>query len=211
MYLSPGGLRGFYTHGICKFIRYNYDLSNYTYYGASAGAWNSLYMSVKPNKESKFESLLLSSKASMCGKCNLYNIQINLRHQILKDFTTQDFDLTKPIIQTYEWNNIRLRKKNYGSFDDLDDIIKCCMASSHIPLLSGRVLYKYKGKYCVDGGIYGFMEQKDTENIVIYPEMFGFDFSNKDKPHNFDANYLANCGYSDAKNNCNFLDKYLIK
>ena len=52
MYLSPGGLRGFYTHGICKFIRYNYDLSNYTYYGASAGAWNSLYMSVKPNKES---------------------------------------------------------------------------------------------------------------------------------------------------------------
>ena len=212
MFISPGGLRGFYTHGVCKFIKDNYGLSNYTFHGASAGAWNSLYMSVQPEKTEKFEKLIVSSvKKKTNEKYNLYTIQQKMRSQILRYFTIQDFNLDKMVIQTYEWNLLRLEKKNYQFFDNLDDTIKCCMASSHIPLLSGRVLYKYRGKFCIDGGIYGFIEQKDTNDIVLYPEMFNFDFTDKDKPHNFDAYYLANCGYNDAKNNRELLDKYLIK
>lgn len=134
-----------------------------------------------------------------------------MRTQILKDFTSKDFNLDKMTIQTYEWNLLRLEKKNYKYFDSLDDTIKCCMASSHIPLLSGRALYKYRGKFCIDGGLYGFIEQNDTNNIVLYPEMFDFDFTNKDKPRNFDASYLVMCGYNDAKWNRELLDKYLIK
>ena len=42
--LSPGGFRGFYVLGICKYIKENYDLSDYVFSGASAGAWNSLFL-----------------------------------------------------------------------------------------------------------------------------------------------------------------------
>lgn len=58
MYISPGGLRGFYTHGVCKFIRDNYKISNYTFHGASAGAWNSLYMSINEKKELSLKNSL---------------------------------------------------------------------------------------------------------------------------------------------------------
>ena len=131
MYISPGGLRGFYTHGICKFIRHNYLLSNYTFHGASAGAWNSLYMSIKPDKIDEFEKIIVTS---INKKKNLYTIQECMRSQILRDFTSEDFYLDKMVIQTYEWNWLRLKKKNYEYFDSLDDMINCCMASSHIPL-----------------------------------------------------------------------------
>ena len=46
--LSPGGFRGFYTFGLCKFLKENYDLSEYVFSGASAGAWNSLYLCLNP-------------------------------------------------------------------------------------------------------------------------------------------------------------------
>ena len=43
--ISPGGLNGYYLVGIISYIKSNYDLSNYLFTGASAGAWSSLFMS----------------------------------------------------------------------------------------------------------------------------------------------------------------------
>ena len=45
--ITPGGLQGFYVLGICTYIKENYDLSNYVFSGASAGSWNSLFLSYK--------------------------------------------------------------------------------------------------------------------------------------------------------------------
>jgi len=42
--ISPGGLAGFYMLGTIVYIKENYDLSNYEFLSASAGAWNSLPM-----------------------------------------------------------------------------------------------------------------------------------------------------------------------
>ena len=36
--LNPGGLKGYYMLGISQYIKQHYDLSNWHYYGSSAGA-----------------------------------------------------------------------------------------------------------------------------------------------------------------------------
>ena len=44
---TPGGLFGFYFMGVSSFLKDNYNLTNYIFSGASAGAWNSLFLSLK--------------------------------------------------------------------------------------------------------------------------------------------------------------------
>ena len=45
--ITPGGLKGFYVLGICSYIKENYNISDYVFSGASAGSWNSLFLSYK--------------------------------------------------------------------------------------------------------------------------------------------------------------------
>ena len=45
--IKSGGLKGFYMFGISKYIKENYNLNNFHFYGAIAGSWNSLYLSQK--------------------------------------------------------------------------------------------------------------------------------------------------------------------
>ena len=49
--ISPGGFRGFYMLGLCKYLKENYELEDYVFSGASAGAWNSLFLSLKENDD----------------------------------------------------------------------------------------------------------------------------------------------------------------
>ena len=42
-------MKGFYLFGISSYIKKNYKLDNYIFSGASAGAWNSLFMCFKKN------------------------------------------------------------------------------------------------------------------------------------------------------------------
>jgi hypothetical protein len=45
--ISPGGFKGFYLLGVLAYIKEKYDTSNLIYSGASAGAWNGLFMCYK--------------------------------------------------------------------------------------------------------------------------------------------------------------------
>ena len=45
--IYPAGLRGFYEMGVCIYIKEKYNIDNYVFSGASAGSWNSLYLSNK--------------------------------------------------------------------------------------------------------------------------------------------------------------------
>jgi hypothetical protein len=40
----------------------------------------------------------------------------------------------------------------YTDFEDLEDAINCCMASSHIPLITGGITNRYKNMFSFDGG-----------------------------------------------------------
>ena len=207
IYISPGGLRGFYTYGICKYLKKNYNLSNYSYYGASAGAWNSLFMILKDENEEKFIEVISSIQNTKPK--SLYKLQELIKKNILENFDENDFELNNLNICVYNFEKFRTKKKEYNSFNDLEDAIDCCFASSHIPIISGKFIFKYKNKICIDGGLYGFINQKDTKHLVIYPEMFGFDFKKYDKIKNFDPKLLIESGYNDAKEQSNFLEKYI--
>ena len=41
---TPGGLHGFYLMGVSSYLKERYDLSDCIFSGASAGAWNSLFL-----------------------------------------------------------------------------------------------------------------------------------------------------------------------
>ena len=78
--IKPGSLRGFYMFGICKYIRDNYDMSDITFYGASAGAWNSFYLT-KKIPDTKMEPFLKSLDKNKFK--TLYELEEKLKNLIL--------------------------------------------------------------------------------------------------------------------------------
>jgi predicted acylesterase/phospholipase RssA len=61
--ISPGGLKGFYEMGVLSYIKDNYDMEDYIFSGASAGAWNALFMCYKDDSK-KFVYNLLDYKVT---------------------------------------------------------------------------------------------------------------------------------------------------
>ena len=92
--ISPGGYKGFYLSGVCSYIKENYDLTDYVFTGASAGAWNSLIMTYKKNTKKLIYDILDIDT----NKKSLPEIEYILKYKILKNYNTCDFDLDKLFI-----------------------------------------------------------------------------------------------------------------
>ena len=75
--VTPGGYKGFYTLGVCDYIKQNYDLSNYLFSGASAGAWNALFLSFKGNNYDFINDVL---NIPLSDKNNIQNLQYSLKY-----------------------------------------------------------------------------------------------------------------------------------
>ena len=56
--ISPGGFKGVYMLGVCLYIKDHFDLKNYIFSGASAGAWNSLVLCCKKDVKLFKEEIL---------------------------------------------------------------------------------------------------------------------------------------------------------
>ena len=151
--LSPGGFRGFYVLGLCKFIKENYDLSDYVFSGASAGAWNSLFLSYNGNSDRFINSLM---SIDIKKQNNLYDVQQNIKSTVLEFFDESDFDFTKLYIGTTIIKDFGFRPIIYSDFNNLEDAIDCCIASSHIPFITGGCKYNYRGINTYDGGFVKF-------------------------------------------------------
>ena len=136
--LSPGGFRGFYVLGLCKYIKENYDLTNYVFSGASAGAWNSLFLSYNGNSDKFVDSVL---GVDIKKQSSLYNVQQNMKETLLEFFDETDFDFQKLYIGTTIIKDFRFRPIIYSDFTNLEDAIDCCIASSHIPFITGGFKY----------------------------------------------------------------------
>jgi len=147
--ISPGGLKGFYLLGVLTYIKQNYNLENYIFTGASAGSWVSLFMSYKKSNldliNKIFDDDLMKIKS-------LKKIQIIIKNRVLSNFNSDDFDLEKVFIGV---SSLNLQKTNtfiYTDFLNLSDALDCCIASSHIPLITGGLFNFYKKKLSFDGG-----------------------------------------------------------
>ena len=148
--VSPGGYRGFYMFGVCKYIKENYDLDNYIFSGASAGAWLSLFLCFKKNINEIEENLV---DMNFQNTESIYEMQCTVKYNLLSKYTSDDFDLNNLFIGVTCMNSYNyITPTIYYNFDDLEDAIDCCIASSHIPMITGGLYNIYKNKISFDGG-----------------------------------------------------------
>ena len=113
--ISPGGLYGFYDAGICSVIKKKYNLDNYIFSGASAGAWNSLFLSYKNDIDNLIKSILDID----INFTSVKELQIILKNKILQEHKSDEFDLKKIYFSIdlsypccYLWMSIRAQKAN---------------------------------------------------------------------------------------------------
>lgn len=218
--ISPGGYKGIYMLGVCTFIKDMFDLDNYIFSGASAGAWNALTLCYKKDPR-ELKNLVLDYSIKNAKTIN--EIETMMKRQFLLHAKTEDFDLRRLFIGVTTIDGFGSKTYIYHGFTTLEDAIDCCIASSHIPFITGGLVHKYKNVYSFDGG---FSKHPYITNVKpelhICPSMW------KEKPgyqgtgifditqyttlfsrKNFDFSELYNSGYNDAKNNYDYLKYFL--
>tara|TARA_Y100000992_G_scaffold84753_1_gene54218 strand:+ start:2593 stop:3372 length:780 start_codon:yes stop_codon:yes gene_type:complete len=168
--ITPGGYKGFYTLGICHYLKENYDLNNYIYSGASAGAWNALFLSFKGNDQ-EFINSLFNIKLQKTN--TIKNMQNDIKKSLLSKYDYNDFNLNKLFIGVTTFNKYYFNTVIYNDFTSLDDAIDCCIASSHIPCITGSFVFKYRNKLTFDGGFstHPYLDMNNS-TFLIYPELW---------------------------------------
>tara|TARA_Y100000992_G_scaffold302069_1_gene274796 strand:- start:7 stop:792 length:786 start_codon:yes stop_codon:yes gene_type:complete len=167
---KPAGYFGFYTLGVTAFIKKNYNLDNFDFVGTSAGAWNSLYSCYNGNSKVFIKKLL--NEVDDLEEPTLYEVQKCLKKSLLEYTTDEDYNLKKLYIGVTVAQKInKLEGVLYNDFESLEDAIDCCIASSHIPLVTGGLINKYKGKISFDGGLINFNNNKLIKDREILFEI----------------------------------------
>ncbi len=208
--IYPGGLHGFYMMGICKYVKQNYNIKDFKYYGASAGSWNSLFLCYNKNDEDFIQGinkLMINDRPK-----NIHQLQLKIKDFLIENYDSSDFDLDKLHISVAEIQKppFRIKKKIYQQFTTLENATNCCIASSHLPIFSGKIGYKYNNHYCLDGGIFmnPFLTTNNTLNIGPFMWKNKKKYKNNLKKLNIEESILN--GYEDAKENKDYLDSYLL-
>ena len=202
--ISPGGYKGFYTLGVCHYLKQKYDLNDFYFSGASAGAWNALFLSFYGD-DSEFIDEILNLPLS--EKNNIQNLQYSLKNHLLYKFNTNDFDLQRLYIGVSRFNKYNFKPVIYNDFDSLEDALNCCIASSHIPFITGGLTFKYRNKFTFDGGFSknAFLTNNHSTLLItpyIWESKLMYD-TNEFKLINKEPNinklkYLYDIGYSDT-------------
>lgn len=210
--LKPGGLKGFYMMGITKYIKDHYNTSNWMYYGSSAGAWNGMYLTC--NNDKLFMEQL--NDLNDYNYNDLYDLEKTLKKRLLQKFTLNDFNTSQLnicITIKRRWFFL-LEKKIINDYRDLDDLIECCIASSHLPIISnGKFFYKYRNIPSIDGGFFKnpYYKSKIKPDLVIEPNMWNNKKINSiNRIYNMNINLLLKEGYKDAFNHRYELDEKLL-
>jgi hypothetical protein len=137
-----------------------------------------------------------------------------LLEQTLYDINCQDIDISNINIMVSNMNDFKLEV--YNKFLSLDDLIRCCMASSFIPLITYKdIIYFYKNKLSIDGMLLKkfYLNNVDpNKTLVIKFDMFGRLKKNKIyksliKPGK-SLYELYILGYHDAQKHHSYLQRY---
>jgi hypothetical protein len=150
--ISPGGYKGFYLLGILAFIKKQYplELDNYIYSGASAGSWNSLFMCYKGNSLPFVYNLL---DYNLKKSKSILEFEYYLKYKLLSKYNENDFDLNRLFIGVTTLQNLFPRTNIFSDFETLEDAINCCVASSHIPFVTGGITNKYHNMFTFIAGV----------------------------------------------------------
>ena len=219
---TPGGLFGFYFMGVSSFIKEHYDLSEYVFSGASAGAWNSLFLSLKENDKLFIDEIL---KTDIKSIKSILKLEKKMKSFILDNYDESMFDISKLYLGVTIFDKSELKLCVYNDFTSLEDTVDCCIASSHIPFVTGGPFNIYRNKFSFDGGFYSYPYLNvSTPSLIIERDLW----DKKDKSEvsdarvavincsfetlfnlnkvNFTINELYERGYNDSKANKSYLD-----
>ena len=208
--INPGGLYGFYTIGICKYIKENYCLDEYNFYGSSAGAWNTLYLALPLDDEKYFDKLIQIKKKDFK---NLYELQNKFKSILLEEEKFHLIPLNKKCnICFSQFKGYRFKKVIKNEFNNLRDILNCCTASSHLPIISNKnIFYYYQKEKCIDGGLFRTNYPKNIKpDLIISYKMFKNKEIDKFSSYkNLNIEKLIYHGYKDASINSNYFQTKL--
>ena len=226
--ISPGGFKGFYLLGVLTFIKKHYNLDNYIFSGASAGSWNSLFMCYRGDVM-EFVCKLLDYNIKKTS--SITEMQYFIKYKILTNYKEEDFDLQRLFIGVTTFNNFQPVTNIFSDFKDLDDAINCCIASSHIPLITGGITNKYHNMFSFDGGFctYPYLQKENRVLHVSHTMWENFNENRRSKKiikksidtlkkysefFSISQNNLLELfdnGYNDAKKNKKHLDKIFVE
>jgi len=218
--ISPGGFKGFYMLGICKYIKQNYDLDEYIFSGASAGAWTSLVFCYKGNVDKMINNLLDNSLQTTKSIHELENL---IKMKIMASYKSSDFDLRRLFVGVTSLSKNGSNTNIYSGFESLEDAINCCIASSHIPLVTGGLTHVYRNEYSFDGGFSKFPYLNVTNPVIhITPNIWTpnkisnqppsiNDYTTLFSKSDFKFNKLIDIGYQDAAKHKDVLDNVFSK
>ena len=216
--LSPGGYKGFYMMGIVHFMKKHYDLSNYVFSGASAGAWNSLLMAFKYDM-AMFKYHIMDD--TIQNAQSISDMEQLFKEKLLRYYTTNDFDLEKLFIGVTSIKDKHPHTMIYTKFATLEDAIDCCIASSHIPWLTGNLTHKYNGLFTFDGGFSKYPYFNISKPVLhITPSIWMPPKTNSIKKiHDYTTLFskdlykfseICDKGYADSYKNKVFLDNIFL-
>lgn len=206
--ISPSGYYGFYTLGICHYIKKHFSIENKKISGFSSGSFNGLYLTMNNKKKN---NKLLKLLLKMGKYNNLNEMAIHFKNKFIHKFKLNDFN-NNLYIGLSHINKLGI----YNEFNDIEELINCCYGSSFIPYVTmKKTIYIYNKKLTLDGMIYykKFKNSLKNENILfISPKMFGrytksLTIRNLIKPK-CGINKLFLLGYTDAKQHHNLLKSY---
>lgn len=224
MSISPGGFKGFYMMGICKFIKKNYNLDNYIFSGASAGAWNSLLLCFNRDID-EIQYKILDTTLQNTNKIN--DIEKRIKYKMLDNYNSNDFDLRRLFIgvTTFDSYIYKANTTIFTGFDSLEDALNCCIASSHIPLVTGGFTNVYRNVLSFDGGFsrYPYLNtsrsvlhvtpniwKKENKSKSTTQTMSISDYTTLFSKAQYNFNNMVEKGYTDSLENKKLLDGVLI-
>jgi len=219
--ISPGGYKGFYLLGILSYIKEKYETDHLIYSGASAGAWNGLFMCYKGDPMTFVYNIL---DYNITHTKSITELEYFLKYKLLSSYKTDDFDLRRLFVGVTTIKFFAPSTNIFSDFESLEDAINCCFASSHIPFVTGGLTNKYHNMFTFDGGFskYPYLDreklvhispsmwrpkepttvfntmQRSLQSIKSYSEFFSMSKNNLLE--------LFDDGYQDAKNNKSYLD-----
>jgi hypothetical protein len=158
---------------------------------------------------------------------SILEFEYYLKYKLLSNYNENDFDLNRLFIGVTTIQNFIPRTNIFSDFDTLEDAINCCVASSHIPFITGGFTNKYHNMFTFDGGFSNYPYLDRERLLHISPSMWNVEDkeeNNKIKKHmkkiikyteifSISKNNLLELfddGYYDAKKNKQFLDSIFI-
>lgn len=206
--LTPGGINGFYMMGTITYITEHYPMDKYIYSGASAGAWNSLLLCYKYDKNIIINSLI-NDKNIFINQQSFAKTQNAIRQHLLDNYISDNFNFSKLFIGVTQYKNCQFHTNIYSDFHSLDDAVQCCIASSHIPLITNGAFISYSNMLSFDGG---FSKNPYISNgripFIIKPDMWKNISTNALDIINKDLWKLYKEGYIDSAKHIDELDEF---